>query len=169
MAVEARRLFISVIGSSECSPEEAAAAEAVGRELARRDAVLVCGGGPGIMEAACRGAKLVGGLTVGILPEADGSAANLYVDIPIVTGLGWARNSVVILTGHAAIAVGGAYGTLSEIAYARMYRRAVIGLGTWELHASRLRDRPVEVASGPIDAVEKALAAARAFRERAVR
>jgi uncharacterized protein (TIGR00725 family) len=100
-------------------------------------------------------------LTIGILSEADRHAANSYVDIPIVTGLGWARNSIVVLTGQAAIAVGGAYGTLSEIAYARMFNRTVVGLGTWQIQAPRLREAPMIMASGPEDAVEKALAAAR--------
>ena len=158
------RTYISVIGASQCSEEEARAAEAVGRELARRGAALVCGGHGGIMEAACRGAKAEGGLTIGILSESDPSAANRYVDIPIVTGLGWARNSIVVLTGQAAIAVGGAYGTLSEIAFARMYNRAVIGLGTWRLQAPGLADVPVIAAAGPADAVEKALAAAQTWQ-----
>ncbi|MBI3952939.1 MAG: TIGR00725 family protein [Chloroflexi bacterium] len=155
------RPFICVIGASQCTEEEARTAEAVGRELARRGAALVCGGHGGVMEAACRGAQAAGGLTIGILSEADRRAANRYVDVPIVTGLGWARNSIVVLTGQAAIAVGGAYGTLSEIAYARMYNRAVIGLGTWKLQAPGLAEAPVILASGPEDAVEKALAAAR--------
>ena len=154
------RIFISVIGASECSDEEAATAEAVGRELARKGAVLVCGGRGGVMEAVCKGAKSAGGLTIGILPDLDRGATNLYVDIPIATGLGSARNPIVVLSGQAVIAIGGAYGTLSEIAYARLYDRVVVGLGTWKLQGHGTRDLPVIEASGAEEAVALAVAAA---------
>lgn len=159
-------MIISVIGSS--SPKTMAhleLAEAVGRELAKRGATVVCGGLTGIMEAVCRGAKSAGGITIGILPGRAAVDANSYVDIPIVTNMGYSRNAIVVYTGRAVIAVGGAYGTLSEIGYALSENIPVVGLNTWEL--SRNGDgQPVDgaiiSASDPVDAVEKALAAATA-------
>jgi uncharacterized protein (TIGR00725 family) len=117
------------------------------------------------MEAACRGAKSAGGVTIGILPGNDVADANNYVDIPIVTGMGYSRNVIVVHSGRAVIAVGGAYGTLSEIAHALGDGIPVIGLNTWEL--SRNGDgQPVDEAIirayDPVDAVDKALAAAAA-------
>ena len=111
-------IYLAVIGSAGCSEEVAALAEAVGREIARAGAVLVCGGRGGVMEAACRGAKAERGTTVGILPGLDRREANPYVDIPIVTGLGEARNAVVVRTADAVVAVSGGFGTLSEIGLA---------------------------------------------------
>jgi uncharacterized protein (TIGR00725 family) len=123
-------LFIAVIGGSDVSPEIAALAEEVGKEIARNKAVLVCGGMGGVMEAACKGAFEEGGLTIGILPENRGQA-NPYVTIPIVTGVGYARNIAVVKTGHAVIAIDGVYGTLTEIGYALQNGIPVIGLDTW--------------------------------------
>jgi uncharacterized protein (TIGR00725 family) len=126
-------MFISVIGAGICDTETYALAEQVGRELAQRGATVVCGGLGGVMEAACQGAKSAGGRTIGILPGTDYREANAYVDIPIVTGLGEARNVIVVRSGRAVIAVGGEYGTLSEIAFALKFGIPVIGLGTWQL------------------------------------
>jgi uncharacterized protein (TIGR00725 family) len=109
------------------------AAEAVGRELAARGAVVVCGGLGGVMEAACRGAKEAGGLTVGILPGTDRVAANAFVEVAIPTGLGEARNALVVRAADALIAVGGGYGTLSEIALALKAGKRVVGLGSWDI------------------------------------
>ncbi|TFG46333.1 MAG: TIGR00725 family protein, partial [Dehalococcoidia bacterium] len=111
--------YISVIGASRASAEELQTAEAVGKEVAKAGAALVCGGLDGIMEAACRGAVSAGGITIGILPGEHRETANPYVQIPIVTGMGYARNAIVAKSGQAVIAIGGGYGTLSEIAYAR--------------------------------------------------
>jgi len=150
--------MLAVIGSASCDDLVAAQAEAVGREIARRGAVLVCGGRGGVMEAACRGAKAEGGTTVGILPGPDRGAANPYVDVPIVTGLGEARNAVVVRAADAVIAISGGYGTLSEIGLALKMGRPVVGLDTWELYQG---GRPVSafvVADGPPQAVELALA-----------
>ncbi|MCK4450535.1 MAG: TIGR00725 family protein, partial [Anaerolineae bacterium] len=124
--------MIAVIGGSAPTAEEAAAAEAVGRALAEGGAILVCGGLRGVMEAACRGAKSAGGLTIGILPGTDRSEANPYVDIPIVTGIRCARNAIITRTAQAVVAVGGSYGTLSEIGFALSFGVPVVGLGTWE-------------------------------------
>jgi uncharacterized protein (TIGR00725 family) len=108
----------------------------VGRELAGRGAVLVCGGLGGVMEAACRGAKEAGGTTVGILPGADRAAANEFVDIAIPTGLGEARNALVVRAADALIAVGGGYGTLAEIALALKAGKRVVTLDSWEIEGA---------------------------------
>jgi uncharacterized protein (TIGR00725 family) len=105
----------------------------VGRLVAERGAVVVCGGLGGTMEAACRGAKQAGGTTVGILPGLDRSQANPFVDVALPTGLGEARNALVVRAADAVIAIGGGYGTLSEIALALKSGKRVIGLGTWEI------------------------------------
>ena len=159
-------MIISVIGSSNPAKQEHVdLAEAVGRELAKRGIMVVCGGLTGIMEAVCRGAKAEGGITIGILPGRAAKDANSFVDIPIVTAMGYSRNVIVVHTGRAVIAVGGAFGTLSEIGHALGDGIPVIGLKTWEL--SRNGDgMPVDgsiiPASDPVDAVEKAVAAATA-------
>jgi hypothetical protein len=119
-----------------------AAAELVGRELGSRGVVLICGGLGGVMEAACRGARDAGGLTVGILPGLDRSDANPYVDVVIATGLGEARNALVVNAADALIAVGGAYGTLSEIGLALRAGKRVVGLGTWEVEGVEALDSP---------------------------
>ncbi|NIL96534.1 MAG: TIGR00725 family protein, partial [Planctomycetales bacterium] len=124
---------VAVVGGGVCSPEEAALAEAVGRGLAEAGATLICGGLGGVMAAACRGAKSAGGLTIGVLPGYSATDANPHVDVPIVTGMGEARNVIIVRTASAVIAVGGEFGTLSEIAFALKLGRPVIGLGTWEL------------------------------------
>ena len=113
-----QKRFIAVIGGSDCTPEEAWLAEEVGRGLARNGAVLICGGLGGVMEAACKGASAEGGLTIGILPGGSRQAANPYVNIPVVTNLGEARNIIVVKSAEAIIAIGGAYGTLSELGHA---------------------------------------------------
>jgi uncharacterized protein (TIGR00725 family) len=105
----------------------------VGRELAARGAVVVCGGLGGVMEAACRGAKEGGGVTVGILPGTDRAAANSFVDVAIPSGLGEARNALVVRAADALVAVGGGYGTLSEIALALKAGKRVVGLDTWDI------------------------------------
>jgi hypothetical protein len=151
------KYFVSVIGASNCSARESKLAEEVGRELARRGAVVICGGLNGVMEAVCRGAKSEGGLTIGILPSNNRLDANPYVDIPIITGLGYARNSIVARSGQAVIAVGGKYGTLSEIAYALQDKIPVIGLGTWKLATSKSKDESIVIANNASDAVDKAI------------
>ncbi|MDY6916380.1 MAG: TIGR00725 family protein [Chloroflexota bacterium] len=154
-------MFVSVIGASDCSHDEERAAEAVGRELAEQGATLICGGLEGVMEAACRGAVSQGGTTIGILPGNSRHDANPYVKIPIVTGMGYARNGIVAKSGQAVIAIGGSWGTLSEIAYALQGGVPVVGLGTWSLSREGQQDRSIVVAKDPSDAVSKAIAAAK--------
>lgn len=152
-------MFISVIGGSRCSQREAELAEGVGAELARRGVTLVCGGLTGVMAAACKGAHSAGGTTVGILPGSKREDANPYVDIPIVTTMGEARNVIVVCSGQAVIAIGGKYGTLSEIAYARRNNIPVIGLNTWAPSKDGKLDSSIVIAHNSRDAVDKALAA----------
>jgi uncharacterized protein (TIGR00725 family) len=119
--------------------------------------MLVCGGRGGVMEAACRGAQEAGGVTVGILPGTDRTEANAYLDIAIVTGLGEARNAIVVRTADAVIAVSGGHGTLSEIGLALKMGRPVIGLRTWELSKGGCPVEAVVEAGTPAEAVELAL------------
>ena len=123
----------------------------MGRLLARGGAVTVSGGLGGVMEAACRGARGEGGTTVGILPGLDREAGNAHLTVALPTGLGEARNALVVRAADALIAVGGAYGTLSEIALALKAGKRVIGIATWEIEG-------VVAAAGPAEAVEAALA-----------
>jgi len=153
-------MIVAVIGAGRCSEEVARVAESVGRELARRGVALVCGGLGGVMEAACRGAKSEGGLTIGILPGSSRREANPYVDIPVVTGLGGARNVIVVRTSQAVIAVDGEYGTLSEIAYALKLGIPVVGLSTWQLAKEGRQVSAIVEAGTPAEAVDRALALA---------
>lgn len=127
------KTIIGVIGPNQASNEEHKTAEEVGREIARRNGVLVCGGLGGVMEAVCRGARSEGGLTIGIIPGLHKSDANPYVDIPIVTGMSHARNVIVVRSSDAIIAIGGSYGTLSEIAFALTLEIPIVGINTWEV------------------------------------
>jgi uncharacterized protein (TIGR00725 family) len=140
-----------VVGPGDASGEEVAAAASVGALLARRGAVVVCGGLGGVMEAACRGARGEGGVTVGILPGVDRAAANPHLTVAIPTGLGEARNLVVVRASDALIAIGGGHGTLSEIAFALRSGTPVVGIGTWDIEG-------VQPAGGPEPAVDLALA-----------
>jgi uncharacterized protein (TIGR00725 family) len=155
-------LLVAVIGAASCAPAEAEIAETVGRVLAQGGATVVCGGRGGVMEAACRGAHSAGGLTVGILPGDDASAANPFVDVVIATGLGEARNAIVARTARAVVAIGGRYGTLSEIAFALKRGLPVVGIKTWEL-ATPGGDPslPIVYVDDPVEAARRALALAR--------
>ncbi len=150
------KTFIAVIGGSQASARELALAEDVGRLLADREAVLVCGGLGGIMEAACRGARAGGGITVGILPGDKREAANPYVQIPVATGIGYARNVAVVRSAQAVIAVGGSYGTLSEIAHARQGGIPVIGLSTGSLSRNGQEDKSIDPTATAAEAVDVA-------------
>jgi uncharacterized protein (TIGR00725 family) len=152
-----KKKFIAVIGGGQCSANEARLAEEVGRELARRGAVLVCGGLGGVMEAACKGASSEGGLTIGILPGDSRQAANPHVQIPIVTGMGHARNVAVVKSAQAVIAIGGSYGTLSELGHALQRGIPVISLNTWSLSRNGQQDNSIIPAQSPAEAVNKAL------------
>jgi uncharacterized protein (TIGR00725 family) len=154
-------MIIAVIGDSSCSSEEAKLAETIGELLAQRGATIVCGGLTGVMEAVCRGAKSKGGATVGILPGQDASTANPWVDIPVVTGIGEARNVVVVKSAQAVIAIGGSYGTLSEIAYALKSKIPVVGLNTWSLSRNGQEDNSIIRVQSAAEAVDKAISLAK--------
>jgi uncharacterized protein (TIGR00725 family) len=128
--------MISVIGGERCDDAALKTAEEVGRHLARRGATVVCGGRGGVMEATCRGAREEGGHTIGILPGRgpDDTPPNSHVEFPLYTGIGYARNVAVVLSGEAVIAISGSYGTLSELAYALVHDRPIVGLDTWDFN-----------------------------------
>jgi uncharacterized protein (TIGR00725 family) len=154
-------VYVAVIGGANAGDEDRSRAEAIGAALARAGATVVCGGLGGVMEAACRGAKAEGGLTVGILPGNDRAAANPWVDVAIPTGLGETRNALVVQAADVIVAVGGEYGTLSEIALALRAGKPVIGVGTWRLiHPNGTPDTEVVAAPDPATAAELALALA---------
>jgi uncharacterized protein (TIGR00725 family) len=125
--------IIGVIGGRDVTDDLLAAAEEVGGLIAKKGYSLICGGLTGVMEAASKGAKEVGGLTIGILPQEDKDSANPYIDVPIATGMGIGRNVMISRTADALIAVGGEYGTLSEIAFALQLGKPVIGIGSWDI------------------------------------
>jgi uncharacterized protein (TIGR00725 family) len=145
-----KRTRIAVIGGSRAGRQALDTALEVGQLIARSGAVVVCGGLGGVMEAASRGAREEGCLVICILPGGSGADANHWVDIPIATGLGYTRNSLVVMNADAVIAVDGEYGTLSEIAYGLILGKKVVGLGTWEV-------KGVTVAATPEEAVRLAL------------
>jgi len=149
-------MYISVIGAGECTAGLADAAYEVGSLIAKRGHVLVCGGLGGVMDAAARGANEAGGMVIGILPDEDRGRAGRWLTVSIPTGMGQARNALVAGSGDAVIAVGGGYGTLSEIGFALKLGRPVIGLETWELDGSRAGPGGVIKASSPRDAVDMA-------------
>ncbi|MBX0327092.1 TIGR00725 family protein [Oscillochloris sp. ZM17-4] len=149
-----RRPVVAVCGSSAEDAQLNGLAEDVGRLLAAGGATLVCGGGGGVMAAACRGALAAGGVTIGILPGGDPAEANPHVQIAVATGMGHARNAIIVQTADAVIAVGGAYGTLSEIALASACGRPVVGMRTWELGG---RPETIHATATPAEAVALAL------------
>jgi uncharacterized protein (TIGR00725 family) len=129
----ARPAWVAIVGASAASERELGVAEEAGAAVAEAGAILVCGGLGGVMEAACRGARSKLGATVGLLPGDDREAANGWVELAIPTGLGEARNALIVRAADAVVAIGGGWGTLSEIALARRRDVPVIGVETWEL------------------------------------
>jgi len=126
----------------------------VGRGIAQRDAVLICGGLTGVMEHAARGARAAGGLTIGLLPGEDPHDANAYIDISIATGLGHARNAILARTADGVVALGGGLGTLSEIALALRNRRPAIGIRTWRFDRDARTEPELPIAVNPTEALE---------------
>ncbi len=151
-------MYIAVIGGAQCSPEEEKIAYEVGRAVARSGAYLICGGLGGVMEAACRGARDEGGMTIGILPGPFRSDANPFVDIVIATDMGQARNAIIVRTADAVIAVGGEYGTLSEIGMALKMGKSVVAIDSWRIERRGKIDERVVVAKDAEDAVRIACA-----------
>jgi hypothetical protein len=148
---------VAVVGAAAASPDDERAAEEIGRLLADAGCAVVCGGLGGVMEAACRGARTAGGTTIGLLPGDDRAEANEWVSVAIPTGLGEARNALVVRAADALIAVGGEFGTLSEIALALKLGKPLVGLGTWTLGREGMTMDPVLRAEDPAHAVRLAL------------
>jgi uncharacterized protein (TIGR00725 family) len=153
--------MIGVIGASQATDELCALAESVGEEIALRGGTVVCGGLTGVMESVCRGARSKGGLTVGVIPSDDRDDANEYVQIPIVTGMGVARNVVIVKTADVLIAIGGQFGTLSEMAHALNAGKTVVALRSWDLDKAAHRGLEglvkAETAKGAVDAAFSAI------------
>lgn len=160
MARCARRRRLGVIGAGEAGETHLRLARQVGAEIARREAILVCGGLGGVMHAAASGAVELGGMTLGFLPGYDAAAANDAICIPLPTGLGQARNVLVVAAAEALIAIGGSAGTLSELGLALKLGRPLVGLETWSLSAPDGSAPKLLVARDAVDAVRLALAAA---------
>ncbi|MDC0034789.1 TIGR00725 family protein [Chloroflexi bacterium] len=150
-------MIIAVIGESDVSLKNALLAEKVGSLLAKSNVAVVCGGQGGVMRSVCKGAKEYGGTTIGILPGMSPYDSNEYVDIPICTGLGNGRNLLVTRAGGAVIAIGGAYGTLSEIGLALSDSKPVIGLNTWSLLKDKTVDPGIIISNTPEEAVQIAI------------
>lgn len=153
-----RQLYISVIGASDALPELAALAEEIGFEIARRNHVLVCGGMGGVMDAAAKGAALADGVSIGILPGDSRRAASSYLTLSIPTSMSYGRNFLVVLSGDGIIAVGGEFGTLSEIAFAIKLEKPLVIMEDWGInnigHAPDMAGR-AKTAKEAVDLVEK--------------
>lgn len=149
-------MYIAVAGAGECDGELRDLAYSTGLEIARRGHVLVCGGLGGVMEAAAHGAHDAGGVSVGILPDSGRERANRFLTVSVPTDMGHARNALVALSGDAIIAVGGSYGTLSEIAFGLKMGKPVIGLETWHLEERGERGHGIAHARTPEEAVSMA-------------
>jgi uncharacterized protein (TIGR00725 family) len=151
-----KKVYVGVIGAGYCDPGFYKIAEDVGRNIGKRGSVVVCGGLGGVMEAACKGAKDTGGITIGILPTNKREEANAYIDYAFPTGLGEGRNFLIPRFSDIIIAIGGEYGTLSEIGLSLKMGRKVIGLKTWELIKEGRKDTSIIIASNAKEAVETA-------------
>ena len=149
-----RRRLVAVCGESDPQTSLSELAFELGRGIAERDAVLICGGLTGVMEHAARGARAAGGLTVGLLPGDDPSEANEYIDLAIATGLGHARNAVLARTADGVIALGGGLGTLSEIALALRNRLPAIGIQTWRFDRDGRSESELPTARSPKEALD---------------
>ncbi len=133
--------IVAVVGAHDCSRDLQEIAFQVGVILAQSQFTVACGGRGGVMAAVCQGAKSRGGRTVGILPDSDGTQANPWVDVAIATGMGEARNAILVNSAQAVIAIAGGYGTLSEIAFALKAQKPLIGIQTWDI-TPRLQEPP---------------------------
>jgi uncharacterized protein (TIGR00725 family) len=151
-------MFVSVIGESHATEKNYQMAEKLGRLLAQAGCGIICGGLAGVMEAVAKGAKSAGGQTVGILPGFRPQEANPYIDVAIATGINYARNLAVVLSGELVIAVGGKYGTLSEIGYALHFDKPVIALNSWRLFKDGKKEAGIIHVKTPEEAVKKVLA-----------
>ncbi|WP_372806559.1 TIGR00725 family protein [Pontiella sp.] len=151
------KMHIGVLGPHATTPEQYELGTQVGAAIAQAGAILFCGGLDGMMRAAAQGAKSAGGLTIGILPGTDKTAANEFIDIGIPTDLGAYRNALLVRSCDAVIAVHGAYGTLSEVAFALRLKVPVVGLNTWAVHRNGAPDPGIHVARTAEEAVRLAI------------
>ena len=156
-----KKLYVAVIGGSDAPADVCRNAEKVGRGVAEAGALLLCGGRTGVMDAACRGAKDAGGTTIGFLPGEERGTENDHVDIALPTGMGEMRNMLIVHASDVVIAVGGEFGTLSELAFALRIGKPVIGIGTWELSKGGEVSDAVRVVEDPAEAVRLAVEVAR--------
>jgi uncharacterized protein (TIGR00725 family) len=152
--LSSRRRLVAVCGESDPQTSLANLAFELGRGIAERDAVLICGGLTGVMEHAARGARSAGGLTIGLLPGEDPTEANEYIDVAIASGLGHARNAILARTADGVVALGGGLGTLSEIALALRNGRPTVGIQTWRFDRDRRTEPDLPTAANPHDALE---------------
>jgi uncharacterized protein (TIGR00725 family) len=150
--------MVSIIGGAKCSPDESILAEDIAYQLAKQGVVIVTGGRCGVMEAASRGAAKAEGTALGILPGDDHDEGNQFINIAIPTGLGHTRNALVAQAGEVVVAIGGSYGTLSEISFALKAGRRVIGIGSWEGTDGRNQPLDIVVAQSADEAVNLVLA-----------
>jgi len=153
-----RKVVIGVIGAAQASDADMEVARRVGELLAKRDAVVVCGGLEGVMEAAAKGAQQAGGAVIGVLPTMRPEDANAHVSIAIATGMGDARNTIIANSAAGFIAIGGSFGTLSEIAFALKRNKPVVSVGSWALEQQRLGDAPLHIEANAQAAVGKLFA-----------
>ncbi len=154
----ARKIIIGVIGGGTTASDEGLRlAEETGYLVARADAVLLCGGLNGVMQAAAKGAKRGGGLTMGILPTGNKADANEFIDLPVATSMSTARNLIIVRTADALIAINGSYGTLSEMAHAFDLGKRVFALRTWPMEKAGVERELFVQVDTPREAVEKAL------------
>jgi len=151
--MEKRRKIVGVLGGATCNENIYNKAFEIGKLIAKENYILICGGRSGVMEAAAKGAKSENGLTIGILPTNSPGDANPYIDIPVVTGIGEARNVIIVKTADILIAINGAYGTLSEIAFGSKLGKKIIGIETWDVPGIMNADTPEDA----IDLVNKIL------------
>jgi uncharacterized protein (TIGR00725 family) len=161
MGKHKKQIYIGVIGGSACSSKIAELARTMGRYIAENGWILVCGGMGGVMEAACRGAVEAGGVTCGILPGESRAEANPYLSYSLVSGLGHARNLIVIRSSHAVVAIDGSYGTLSEISFANICGKPIIGLKSW--HVRPAENSGQSLFTKQAETAEEALAALKLF------
>lgn len=152
--MQMRKIYIGVIGASEAGPQVCAKAEEAGRLIAQRGAVLVCGGLGGVMQAAAKGASGEGGVAIGILPGEVRSEGNRYLTYAIPTGMSHARNHVITLTADGLVAVGGEYGTLTEIAFALKAGKPVVSLSSWQLDHPELGEHLIPQYDTPAHALD---------------
>jgi len=152
-------MYIAVIGSGENDPKNEKIAYELGKLIAQKGAILICGGLGGVMDAACKGASEAGGTCVGILPGGNRAGSSRYLTVALPTGVGEARNTIITRSADVVIAVGGEFGTLSEIAFALKAQKPVIGINTWHLFKDKQESKAIARAKDACEAIDLAIRA----------